>query len=61
MVKPLLPANGALALGLSCHRCTERQRCYRSPQTRTIAVAQEQNWMETSPPAQGPCAEWRKP
>lgn len=55
----LLPARADIALGKSCHRCTARERCYRSPQTRAIAVGEAQNWMDVSPGPRGePCAEW---
>lgn len=54
----LLPARADLALGVSCSRCTVRERCYRSPHTRAQAVGETQNWMETTPRPEGPCEEW---
>jgi len=54
----LLPARGDLALCSMSQHCPAKDRCYRSPTVRAIAIGAAQNWMETTPRNDGPCSEF---
>lgn len=54
----LLPAKPDLALCSMSQHCQARDRCYRSPTVRAIAVGEAQCWMETVPRPDEPCEEW---